>query len=432
MVFRLLLGAVASASLFVSLPALSVPVVPQKQQAQPLSRFDTAMTKAFDALAKKKTAEARKSFEDAAAIDPKSMLPWLGLADVAKLSGDVPGIEAALKKAVEVAPTRSEPVMAQARYAYGLRKYPEAEQLWRKAAQLDPSSPTPLVDLADYYAGPGKDAAKAEALYRDAIKLAPKHGGAHYALGLMLSARGEREGAIAALERAKELSGDNVLPLLALGKAYAQVKKTVEAREAYSQALRIQPRLGAAYIGRAEVFADSGNVKSALSDLKAAGDLEPKNVNVLLRIGMLQQGQHAHKEAYSAYEKALTLDPKNILAYNNLAWMAAERKERLNDAVAWITKARELEPKNTLLMDTHGWLLRARGDLDASARVLSEAISMQPSSDLHYHLGVVQMDQGKRELARENLRKALQIRPDFDQALDAKRRLRDLESPDGK
>jgi tetratricopeptide (TPR) repeat protein len=426
---RLILGAACAAGLLAVPPAQAVPVVPQTKQAQPLSKFDTAMTEAFEALGKRNPDEARKLFREAAALDPKSMLPWLGLADVAKLSNDLPSIEAALRKAADLAPASAAPVTAQARLAYAQRKYPEAEALWRKAAQLDPSSPVPLVDLGDYYAGPGRDLAKAEALYRKAIKLDPKHGGAHYAIGMMLAARGDRAGSIASFERALELSGDNVLPLLALGKVYAQARKTVEAREAYSRALRIQPRLAAALVGRAEVFAETGNAKSALADLQAASDIEPKNVDILMRIGMLQQRERAHTEAYAAYEKALALEPKTVLAYNNLAWMAAERKERLADALAWITRARELEPKSSLLMDTHGWVLRARGDLDGAARVLSEGIALRPDADLHYHLGVVQMEQEKRGLARENFRKALQIRPDFDQALDAKRRLKDLESP---
>jgi Flp pilus assembly protein TadD len=64
--------------------------------------------------------------------------------------------------------------------------------------------------------------------------------------------------------------------------------------------------------------------------------------------------------------------------------------------------------------------------------VLNEGIGLRPTADLHYHLGVIQMETGRNGDARDNLRKALQLKPDFSEAMDAKQRLKQLETASGK
>lgn len=433
MPIKSVLMAALLAGLLDSPMALALPILPERGAQAALSPFDESLTKAYEALAAKKPDEARKLFQEAARLDPKSPVPWLGLADVARLGNDPAGIEAALKKAAEVAPDSAEPVIAAARWQYARKAYDEAETLFRKATKLDPKSPVPLVDLGDLYAGVRQDPDKAMGFYREAIQVAPKHAGAHFALGSLLLSRRDALGAIPSLLTAQELvGGKNPLPSMALGRAYGQTRKWKDAQEAFTRALTIQPTLADAYIGRASTFIASGNRAKALADLRKAEEVNPKGAEAPLRIGMLQQEDGVAKEAYEAYERAVRLEPKLILAYNNLAWLAATRRERLDDALAWIQKARSLAPKEAMLFDTHGWVLRARGDLAGAAATLTEGIGLQPSADLHYHLGVVQMETNRPDDARGNLRKALQIQPDFGDAKDAKARLRQLEAAPGK
>jgi tetratricopeptide (TPR) repeat protein len=289
-----------------------------------------------------------------------------------------------------------------------------------------------LIDLGDLYAGVRQDTNKAMEFYRQAIQVAPNHAGAHYALGMLLLGRHDALGAIPLLEKSQDLAaGKTPLPSMGLGRAYSQARKWKDAQEAFTRALTIQPGLADAYIGRAGTFLAAGNRAKALADLQKAEESNPNGAEAPLRIGLLQQEDGAAKEAYAAYERALRLEPKLVLAYNNLAWLAATRRERLDEALAWIQKARSLAPKEAMLYDTHGWVLRARGDPAGAMTVLNEGIGLQPSADLHYHLGVVQMEAGRADDARGNFRKALQIQPDFGDAKDAKSRLRQLEAPQG-
>ena len=58
-----------------------------------------------------------------------------------------------------------------------------------------------------------------------------------------------------------------------------------------------------------------------IADLRKAEELNPRNPEAAFRIGMLQQEAGAAKEAYESYERAIRIEPKLALAYNNLAWM---------------------------------------------------------------------------------------------------------------
>jgi tetratricopeptide (TPR) repeat protein len=410
--------------------AEATPIIKEAQTMQAASPLEQALNKGFGALAAKKPADAKRFFEEAARLDPKSIFPWMGLADAARLADDKPGIDAALKKALELGPGRPEPIVAMARYKFTQNAFEEAETLLHQAVKLDPKSPIALVDLGDLYANVKNDPAKAMEFYRQAIQVGPDHAGAHYALGIMQAKQRDSLGAIASLERARDLGGGkNPLPSLALGQVYAQTKKWKESREAFTQAIAIEPSLVAAYVGRAGTFVASGNAKSAIADLKKAEELAPKNPEAPFRLGVLYQEQKAHKEAYAAYERALAIEPRAVLALNNLAWLAATRGERLAEATAWIEKARELAPKEPIIIDTQGWVLRARGELDKALAVLNEGMAVRPTVDLHYHLGVVQQEKGMLAEARDNLRKALQMQPDFADAKDARARLQQLDAP---
>jgi len=97
-----------------------------------------------------------------------------------------------------------------------------------------------------------------------------------------------------------------------------------------------------------------------------------------------------------AYPAAIDLDPKQVTAYNTLAWLVAERKERLDEALSWSKKAVELAPKVVEFQDTLGWVHRARGEHDKAALVLETVAALKPErAVIFYNLGVVYAEKGK-------------------------------------
>jgi tetratricopeptide (TPR) repeat protein len=142
---------------------------------------------------------------------------------------------------------------------------------------------------------------------------------------------------------------------------------------------------------------------------------------------MVHQAQHRWREAESAYLRSLEVDPRNVIAYNNLAWMAAEQKRRPDDALGWARKAVDLAPKSVAFQDTLAWVHRSRGELQDAAKILERAASSGPAdAGIQYHLGIVYSEQGRDRDALAAFEKALEIDNKFAGAEEAKRRLATL------
>ncbi len=108
--------------------------------------------------------------------------------------------------------------------------------------------------------------------------------------------------------------------------------------------------------------------------------------------------------------------------------MAADRKERLDDAERWGAKAVELAPNEPSLKDTYAWVKRARGDNKAALALLESITGTgTPPAEFLYHLAVVREESGQKAQAAAAYKRALEVNPRFGQADDAKQRLGKLQ-----
>ena len=60
--------------------------------------------------------------------------------------------------------------------------------------------------------------------------------------------------------------------------------------------------------------------------------------------------------AEESYRQAIALAPNDPGGYNNLAWLFAERKTHLDEALQLAKQANELAPNRGELLDTLGWV----------------------------------------------------------------------------
>jgi tetratricopeptide (TPR) repeat protein len=380
------------------------------------------------ALDRKALDEAARLFGQAAEQDPRAPAPLLGLAEVARLRKQDAEAERWVRKAAEVAPSNPDSQLAMGRLLFAKRQYAEAEGYLGKAAAGTPGSIAPLLDLGELYLNQMGKPAKAVEAFRKVVEMKPDHAGARYGLGMAHFALRDYPSAITRLNEATRLAPDNALPFISLGQAYAARRSFPEALAAAETATRVQPGLVPALVNHADIAAAAGQPQLAVRRLEEAARLAPKSAQIPLKLGMVQQQAGQWKEATAAYEQALRLDGKLALACNNLAWMAAERKERLDDALRWSQKAVELAPGEPGFKDTLAWVKRARGD-QAGAIELLEALAAggKATAEHLYHLGVVRAEAGRKKEAIEAFRKALKMAPKFPQARDAERRIRQLE-----
>ena len=129
---------------------------------------------------------------------------------------------------------------------------------------------------------------------------------------------------------------------------------------------------------------------------------------MLLASASSTQGQIDN--AITAYDGALRLNPRNVLAANNLAVLLVDYKgdpQNLQKAFA-LSRDFEKDVPHPLFLDTLGWVRFKMGQQDEALRLMKDAVAKSPEvPTLNYHLGMAYYQSGKTAEARAYLSKAL-------------------------
>jgi len=372
-------------------------------------------------------AAAEAAFTEAARVDPKLSGAYIGLAEVAGRQDKPARVEYWLKQALTADPNSAMMQRVWGRHQFQRGRFVEAEAAFKKAIALDPRSSDAQLNLAENYLFGLKKAKPAEAAYRAAIALDAGSAQAHLGLAATLGALGQPDAALAEYEQAAKLAPADPKFTHALARFQASQGRFDQALVAQQKTIAIAPDFFPAYIDLGDLYLVKNDLEQAAAAYRAGAKVTKNPATALFKLGTVLEGQQRWAEAEQAYLDAVKSDPTMYSAYNNLAFMAAVRKERLDDALAWAKKAVELAPKVTTTQDTLGWVYRARGELGPAAQALEKAVAANPKkASFRYHLGVVYAEQGKKKEAVAALQKALELDKNFNNAADAKQRLQQL------
>ena len=228
-------------------------------------------------------------------------------------------------------------------------------------------------------------------------------------------------------KRARDIVLQN--PKLALGHSLmgdvAMAKgQSGAAVDAYRKAHQIQPssttvmRLFTALVGQ-----DGGKASLALAEqwLKTT----PRDVPVrkALANGYVRAGNLA--AAKVNYEAVIKIDPGNPEALNNLANVQLRLKDPAAVKTAELALAKA--PGSAIVTDTLGWALFQNGQTDRALQMLRDArLRLPGNAEIHYHLGVVLAQTGRKAESREELEAALKAGNRFEGAAEAAKLLASL------
>ena len=191
-------------------------------------------------------------------------------------------------------------------------------------------------------------------------------------------------------------------PLLLLRARIHLVQQDFKAAEAdLGKAIELQPDYQPAYMLLAELYQQMDRPKESLQRLQDLLKQNPKNVQAMTLIGMIQSQLGNNDEAQRFYEDALKISTNFPLALNNHAVLLADVRNRLDDARAEATRARQLVPADPSVADTLGWIEYRRANYPEALRLLNESwqkLAGQP--DIEAHLGLVRYMMGQEEAAR--------------------------------
>lgn len=210
------------------------------------------------------------------------------------------------------------------------------------------------------------------------------------------------------------------------GKAYQKRGDLNAAVADHSEAIRLKPDLADAFYERGLTHLNLEQLDKALEDCRRSIELNPAfaDAHVVCRLTL-----HAKKELDAAiieFESAIELDAKNANAYGAIGDVLIDR-EQFREAAEMYTKAIAIQPDLNRAYIQRGWANYNLGNLSLALLDYNRAIKTNSTTaELYYLRGIVYRDQKKPIQAAAEMRRALKIDPDYE---DARNELAQLSKP---
>lgn len=178
-------------------------------------------------------------------------------------------------------------------------------------------------------------------------------------------------------------------PYILLGKIYEAQGKWGEAVSIYRRLRELDPSCAPAFYGIARAASKiSTMVDIAIESCQKLLEFEknnpPRMAGIYYNMGLLYEQTGRIDNAKTAYLKAIQLDGKFALPRNNLAWLYADARENLDEALQLINFAIELQPKASAFYDTRGFIHYQRKEYQAAIRDFRLAIDLDPSNASYF------------------------------------------------
>ena len=414
------------------------------------------------ALARRNGKDAVQAFRTVLHDQPDLATVHYLLGQAYQLTGETNLAKESFERAVALYPNqvdakRSLAVLETRSGRYGQARTRLDELLKQRPDDLDALDMLMTVDLVTKnWSGAEQTLQRLQAAVRE-------HPLTYMAEGRLHQAQGRVERAVAAYERATVLAPNDPDPLLTLVKLEVAQGHLKQGKTRLETLIEKHPEHLYAHGLLGEVYTIAGDVSRADAHFEQATRLNPKWLTPWLDWGSLWLGQKrfdqavqvvnnglvvnadseelymllasvrssqgALDEAISAYDGALRLNPKNVLAANNLAVLLVDHRgdpQSLQKAFA-LSRDFEKETPHPLFLDTLGWVRFKMGQQEDAIRLLKDAAAKAPEIPvLNYHLGIAFFRSGKRAEARIYLSKALKSADSFDGRREAEQVLAQL------
>lgn len=156
--------------------------------------------------------------------------------------------------------------------------------------------------------------------------------------------------------------------------------------------------------------------QQAVDALTRALILDPDHINALNNLGVVYSLQGKNVEAEKLLKHSLKLDPKQPEAWLNLCSAVQELDFREEDVVGYARQAVSLQPRNpTPYMYLGKALLRQGAPLAALEAMKTAALLDSRNADIHYRIGVCQLELEQIPEAILSFQHALAINPQHDE-----------------
>ena len=328
-------------------------------------------------------------------LDVESAFAHRGLAAAYLEQGAIQPTIHHAERAVELDPFSSSPyfLLSKARAREGRRdtarremerhhemqQYEQEIEALEKQSQKEPADAQLGFALAARHVAQGNDRA-AVIIYEDLLNsnVAPLE--TRNRMALVRMRQGELEEAEVLLGEATRLDPAATAPHVGLGEIHAARGEWERAATSFTYAVERDPRLEAAHVGLLKVLVMLGDRQRVLVATERWTQTAPGSALAWAEWGTVCYRLGDVREASASLERALILDPDNLPAANNLAWILAETGGELDRALRLVEHVIQREPIASAY-DTLAYVHERRGHLADAIDAIERAIRLAPEDE---------------------------------------------------
>jgi tetratricopeptide (TPR) repeat protein len=200
-----------------------------------------------------------------------------------------------------------------------------------------------------------------------------------------------------------------------LGQLLAANGDKADARRAFEAAKAANPDSVPADLALASMDAAEGRPGDARKRIAALLAAHPDNTNVHILSAQLDMAEGKNAPAIDTYRKALEVDPRNVVALNNLACLLTDAGQP-DEALKYAQQAKQITPEAASVDDTLGWTYYTKGIYSLAVTHLENAVTREPNARRQYHLAMAYFKAGDPRRGRRAFDAAAKADPNLPEA----------------
>lgn len=381
----------------------------------------------FSLLEMGEVSKAQKSFRRVNLLLPDDLRPPVGLSLAHLRAGNGERALTLLRTKIR---EKMDSVLLHRTMAYllaSLDRMEEAEEELKASLKVAPYLKRRL-NRFRVFSSKGETKQRAIRTYFEEVELNPDYGSLHRELAKILAHHREFRMARRELERGLHADGSLTEYYNAIGTTYYLRGSYKRAVAFYRKAVEIDPTYGKAHINLAFKYAERGEVEEAVRELRIALRIHPDYADLHYNLGLWHLDGNQLAEAEKEFSKALELNTDYLVARNSLAYTLY----RLGEYDEALKQYRQVIDGGLMSADIYtnvGVIHFSRGECREAEENLEKALNLSPDyAELHYWLAKTHLRLGKKETAKDELRKFLALTKDERLRAEAEELLSELRS----
>jgi tetratricopeptide (TPR) repeat protein len=295
-------------------------------------------------------------------------------------------------------------------------RYSDAEKAFEKLRELEPHVAEVHANLGAIYFQERKFQQAVGAL-QEALKLKPGLSKTKTLLAISLSETGRYQEAAAGLEKGFADSSDTATRRM----CGLQLERVYSGLQRDADAVAVALQLNRLYPNDAEVLYHSGRIfgNYAYLSAKRLGEVAPTSIWTRLASGEALESQGSYDGAIREYRQVLALDPHRPGIHYRVGRVLLARAKAAGSvddtpaALKEFSTELELDPTNANAAYELGEAAHTSGNMAEAERHFRQALKYYPDFEqANLGLAATLMNQGKPELARALIQKAIEVDPE--------------------